>query len=95
MFIAFMTALLLLGFGGVCVFFKDVAWSWTEKSNRQRGIIESRRTREWESVTTWYGWFFILSGIVILVVVFMTQTDYGGRQVGTVEAAGGEFVTNS
>lgn len=57
-------ALILLGLANI--FLKDLAWDLTEWSNRAGGRV-SKRTKEWEIMTTLIGIAVILAGIIIII----------------------------
>lgn len=52
---------LIIG-GLICIFHKDLAWKWQERSNNARGVV-SKRTEAWENYTTFAGVIGILSGL--------------------------------
>ena len=59
--------------GIVSVFFKDLAWEFTERSNSARGV-DSKRTEAWETGSTIGGIITIIAGIVL---IFAALSIYG------------------
>lgn len=57
----------LIIIGLISIFAKDLAWEWTEFSNRNKGV-RSERTPEWETATTLGGVISVIAGIVLLLM---------------------------
>lgn len=57
--------LVFIVIGGISVFAKDIAWEWTEWSNRNKGV-QSERTPEWENSSTISGVIAIVFGVFCL-----------------------------
>ena len=55
------------------VFDKDWAWQRQERINRQRGIADSEETPEWEGQSNLTGWFMIVVGIIVILLVLSTN----------------------
>lgn len=53
---------------------KDTAWSWTQWSNRIKGV-KSERTPEWETFANIGGGFLIVTGVFLCFVASMIQAD--------------------
>lgn len=62
--------LIVMGFGAVAIFDKDLAWRVTRWQNALRGL-ESKRTREWETMTTVSGVTSILLGLFLIVLALV------------------------
>jgi hypothetical protein len=61
--------LLGIGFiiwGLISLFSKDTAWSFTERSNRMKGVA-SERSDDWERVSNINGVILIVVGIILVI----------------------------
>jgi uncharacterized membrane protein len=61
--IPIVVGLLLVIYGVVSIFAKDLAWEITEWSNRNRGV-QSERTPQWETSSTIGGVISIGAGVI-------------------------------
>lgn len=63
-----LAAIMLIGWGLVCIFGRDLVWELRQHSSRAAGLV-SERTPEWEGMTAVGGVVAIILGIVPLVIL--------------------------
>jgi hypothetical protein len=63
-------AIFLFGFGAINLFFKDIAWELQERANRNRGIVDSERTPQWETQATITGIGVIIFSIALALMIY-------------------------
>jgi hypothetical protein len=64
---------ILIGYGCVNLFLRDMAWGMQERSNRMRGIVDSEPTPTWDTQRMITGVISIGVGIVLLVMALNSQ----------------------
>lgn len=62
---------LVLSIGVMGLVNRDLAWKQTQSGLRSRGIPQSERTPEWETMNLVRSVMFILAGLVLVVLAFV------------------------
>jgi hypothetical protein len=92
MIIVVLSGVVCIVTGLICLINKDTAWSWTQWSNRTKGV-KSERTPEWETFANIGGGFLIVAGVFLCFVATMLQADkkernFSGTTVTFTDSAG-------